>query len=182
MKRILPAAVRAWSVRQQRRFRLQWPRRGSVDFGDFRRLEPISPIFGMDRGLPIDRYYIEYFLEAHAEDIRGSVLELGDSFYTEKFGRDAVEKIDVLHYVEGNAAATLVADLTKADHIPSKSFDCIVFTQSFQMIYDFKAALRTLHRILVPGGVLLFTSHGISKIARRLGRDDWGEYRDAERR
>jgi hypothetical protein len=39
-----------------------------------------------------------------------------------------------------------------------------------------RAALRTLHRILKPGGVLLLTSHGISKIGRRLGRDAWGEY------
>jgi hypothetical protein len=44
------------------------------------------------------------------------------------------------------------------------------------MIYDVNAALRTLHRILKPGGVLLLTSHGISKIGRRIGRDDWGEY------
>ena len=29
---------------------------------------------------------------------------------------------------------------------------------------------------LKPGGVLLLTSHGISKIGRRLGRDGWGEY------
>ncbi|HYQ72817.1 MAG TPA: methyltransferase domain-containing protein [Gammaproteobacteria bacterium] len=69
-----------------------------------------------------------------------------------------------------------MGDLTSADHIPSDAFDCIIFTQSLQMIYDMKAALHTLHRILKPGGILLLTSHGISKIGRRLGRDDWGEY------
>jgi ubiquinone/menaquinone biosynthesis C-methylase UbiE len=44
------------------------------------------------------------------------------------------------------------------------------------MIYDMRAALKHLYRILKPGGVLLLTSHGISKIGRRLGRDAWGEY------
>ena len=70
----------------------------------------------------------------------------------------------------------MVGNLTSADHIPSCIFDCIIFVQTLQMIYDANAALRTLHRILKPGGVMLLTSHGISKIGRRLGRDDWGEY------
>ena len=175
-KALFPARLRAWVVRLQRRYRLQWPRTHSVDFGDFRRVTPISPIFGLDRGQPVDRYYVERFLEAHAQDMRGRCLELGDAYYLEKFGGDRTEQIDVLHVTEGNPAATLVADLTDADHIASDLFDCIVFTQSLQMIYDCKAALETLHRILKPGGVLLLTSHGISKIGRRLGRDDWGEY------
>ena len=44
------------------------------------------------------------------------------------------------------------------------------------MIYDFRAALTTLRRILKPGGTLLLTTAGIAKVGRRLGRDDWGEY------
>jgi len=159
-----------------RRYRLQWPRTGSVNFGDLGRVTPVSSIFGIDRGQPVDRYYIERFLESHAADIRGRCLEMGDAFYINKFGGEGVTRIDVLHVAEGNPEATIVGDLTSADHIPSDSFDCIIFTQSLQMIYDMKAALRTLHRILKPGGVLLLTSHGISKIGRRLGRDDWGEY------
>lgn len=175
-KRLLSPEARSWVVRQQRRHRLQWPRRGGVDFGHFYRTRPISPIFGLDRGQPVDRYYIERFLEENASDIRGRALELGDATYIEKFGGDRVDRIDVLHVVEGNPQATIVADLTRADHVPSDLFDCVIFTQSLQMIFDMRAALRTLHRILKPGGVLLLTSHGISKIARRLGRDDWGEY------
>ena len=175
-KRVLPPGYRNWVVQQQRRFRLQSPRAGSVDFGGLRRVTPISPIFGLDRGLPIDRYYIEKFLEANTADIQGRALELGDSTYIKKFGSNRVNRVDVLHAVEGNPMATIVGDLTCADHISSNTFDCIIFTQSLQMIYDLKAALRQLFRILKPGGVLLLTSHGISKIGRRLGRDDWGEY------
>jgi SAM-dependent methyltransferase len=155
---------------------MQNPRMHAVDFGGLRRTTPISNVFGFDRGLPIDRYYIEKFLASHSADIKGHVLELGDGFYTNKFGQDKVTQKDVLHFVEGNPEATIIADLTDADNIPSDIFDCIIFTQSLQMIYDFRAALKTLHRILKPGGVLLCTTHGISKIARRLGKDDWGEY------
>lgn len=146
-----------------------------MKFGDLRRLTPVSPIFGIERGQPIDRYYIEKFLAAHSEMIRGRALELGDATYIKRFG-SGVTKIDVLHVVAGNPEATIVADLTQAPHVPSNAFDCIIFTQALQMIYEAKKAMETLYRILAPGGVILLTTHGTSKIARRLGRDDWGEY------
>lgn len=136
---------------------------------------PISPIFAIDRGLPIERYYVEKLLNANRDDIQGRCLELGDDFYLRKFGGDRVVKADVLSVVE-SAGATIVADLTCADHIPTDTFDCIVFTPVLQMIYHMDKALEHLFRILKPGGVLLMTSHGISKVGRRLGRDHWGEY------
>jgi SAM-dependent methyltransferase len=175
-KACVPAGARAWVVRQQRRHNLHWTRVGKVQFGDFGRTTPVSPIFGIDRGFPIDRYYIEKFLDRHRRDVRGRCLEMGDAFYINKFGDGRVTQIDVMHVKEGNPAATIVADLTAADHVPSETFDCIIFTQSLQMIYDMPAALRHMHRMLKKGGVLLLTSHGISKFGRRLGRDGWGEY------
>lgn len=174
-KRFLPPGLRNFVVRMQKRFRLQWPPRGAVRFGSFRRTTPISPIFALDRGFPIERYYIERFLASHADDICGRALEMGDDFYLNRFGEGRITRTDVLSVVE-NEHATIVGDLPTADHIPGDAFDCIVFTQTLQMIYDLKAALRQLHRILKPGGVLLLTSHGTSKIGRHLGRDDWGEY------
>ena len=174
-RKILPRETRAAVVDAQRKYGLQWPRTGHVRFGDLRRLTPISRIFGMDRGRPIDRYYIEKFLETNAADIMGRAMELGDATYIKRFGQ-GVTQVDVLHVVAGNPEATIIADLTDAGHIPSNAFDCIVFTQALQMIYDMKAAMATLYRILKPGGVVLMTTHGTSKIARRLGRDDWGEY------
>ena len=141
-----------------------------------RRLHPISRISGFDRGVPIDRYYIERFLAAHAADISGRVLEFGDDRYTLQFGGGRVTQCDVLEYAEGNSKATIVADLAAADQISSDTFDCIICTQTLQMIFDVRAAVFHLHRILRPGGVLLATTHGTAKICRRLGRDDWGEY------
>ncbi len=141
-----------------------------------RRLQPISRKSGFDRGLPIDRYYIERFLAAHAVDIAGRVLEFAADDYTVKFGGGRVTQGDVLEVVEGNRKATIVADLTNADQISSDTFDCIICTQTLQMIFDLRAAVVHLHRILRPGGVLLATTHGTAKIGRRIGRDAWGEY------
>jgi SAM-dependent methyltransferase len=149
------------------------PAKGEVQFGDFRRLTPFSREFGYDRGLPIDRYYIESFLAHHADDITGRVLEIGDDSYTRRFGGERVSIRDVLHVTEGNPAATIVADLAHADHIPSNSFDCIILTQTLHLVYDVNAALRTLQRILKPGGVLLTTFPGISQISIDEWSDCW---------
>ena len=173
---ILPLEFRHWLRAQQRRYRLQRKPTGTVNLGDLGQLRPISRIFGIDRGLAIDRYYIDQFLSAHDRDIRKHVLEIGDNVYTRKFGSNQVTRSDVLNIVPGDHRTTIVADLTCADNLTSDLFDCIIFTQTLQMIYDFRSALYHLHRILKPGGVLLVTTHGISKIGRREGIDQWGEY------
>src|SRR5215204_3436079 len=136
---------------------------GGLRFGDFRRLEPISREFGLDRGRPIDRYYIENFLARHAEDIGGRVLEIKDSALTRKYGGGRVTVSDVLDVDESNRRATIVADLTRAEDVPSNIFDCIICTQTLHFIYDLGSAVRTLQRILKPGGTLLATFPGIGQ-------------------
>ena len=143
-----------------------WPPIGLVRFGNLRRLEPFGRNYGYDRGRPIDRYYVEHFLAAHAADVRGRVLEIGDDSYTRMFGGDQVTAVDVLDVSEGNPGATIVADLTSAPHIPDNRFDCIIIAETLQLIYDIPAALRTLDRILKPGGVLLATFPGMSQFTR----------------
>jgi SAM-dependent methyltransferase len=170
--RALRAALPA-RIRRLGRARTDAPPVGHVDFGHLRRLAPISRQFGFDRGLPIDRYYIERFLGHHAADIRGRVLEIGDDAYTRRFGGDRVTRRDVLHVEEGNPLATFVADLTAADQIPSDLFDCIILTQTLHLIYDIRAAVRTLHRLLQPGGVLLLTVPGISQLSTDRWAGSW---------
>jgi SAM-dependent methyltransferase len=83
---------------------------------------------------------------------------------TVRFGGERVTQSDVLHVVEGNPKATIVGDLSAADHIPSCSFDCVIFPQILHLIYESRAALATIHRILRPGGALLLTAPGITPI------------------
>ena len=141
------------------------------NWGDLRRTTPVSREFGYNRGQPIDRYYIENFLGNYAADVQGRVLEIGDTAYTRQFGAARVVHSDVLHVAEGNPAATIVGSLTDADHIGSNLFDCIILTQTLHLIYDVQAALRTVDRILKPGGVVLATCPGISQISN----DQWAE-------
>jgi hypothetical protein len=144
-------------------------------WGSFRRLQPFSNVFGYDRGAQsIARYYIDSFIHENALCIKGNVLEIGDDTYTVKYGTELV-KSDVLHVVAGNSKATIVADLTSADHLPSDQYDCILLPQTLPFIYDFRAALFHAHRMLKPGGFMLVTLSGISQISR-YDMEKWGDY------
>ena len=135
---VLPGRLRERLLRGRERV----PAVGRVRLGDLRRLTPISQCFGFDRGLPVDRYYIERFLARHASEIVGRVLEIGDDAYTRKFGGSRVSRSDVLHVHHGNPRATFVGDLTDPDVLPEAAFDCIVLTQTLQLIYDVRARDR----------------------------------------
>lgn len=152
-----------------------WPPVGWVRFGQLRRLKPVTTDYGNSRGLEIDRYYIEKFLSDHAADIHGHVLEIKHNTYTLKYGGDRVTRSDVLHKVQGNPHATIVADLSNGDHLPSDTFDTIIFTQTLQFIYDIHSTVATLYRILRPGGILLATMSGMAQISRE-DFEMWGEY------
>ena len=69
----------------------------------------MSGDWGYDRGLPIDRYYIEQFLSAHTKDIYGHVLEFTDDSSTQKFGGARVTERDVMNVIEGMWKTTIVA-------------------------------------------------------------------------
>ena len=157
------------------------PPRGFVNFGNVRRTEPISQHFGFDRGLGIDRYYIERFLAQHAADMKGHVLEIGDDQYSRKFGgwntdnNSPIQTVDILHVTGENPNTTIVADLTDGHGLEDESFDCIICVQTLQFIYATRAGIATLWRILRPGGTLLVTASGISQLSR-FDVDRWGEY------
>ena len=148
------------------------PPQKTIDFGSLRRLTPISREFGYDRGNPIDRYYIELFLASNTKHILGRVLEIGDDSYTKKYGGVNVTIRDVFNVSDSIPGTTIVGDLSCAAHIPSETFDCMILTQTLHIIYDFRAALQTIYRILRPGGVVLATFPGISQISI----DQWSNY------
>ncbi|NJC88101.1 MAG: class I SAM-dependent methyltransferase [Desulfuromonas sp.] len=146
-----------------------------VDFGSLTTAVPVSRVFGLDRGTPINRYYIDRFLAANAELIRGRVLEVGGCDYSRRFGGDRVERCEVLHVAADNPAATIVGDLTDPATLPAAAMDCFICTQTFDCIFDLQKAVQGAHHLLKPGGVLLATMSGIGQVSR-YDMDRWGEY------
>jgi SAM-dependent methyltransferase len=162
-RRFVPAGARR-RLRPARQAIVDWRRSRPPKLGDLRRVTPIDANWGFERGTPIDRVYVERFVASHASDIRGRVLEIAAPDYTSRFGT-AVETVDILMATEGNPQATIVADLANAPQIEDARFDCAIVTQTLQFVYDVRAALATLHRILAPSGVLLATVPGLTKIS-----------------
>lgn len=172
LKRVLPDRMLKW-LHASGWYKRYVPAPGKVQAGDFNRVTPFSVDFGFDRGGAIDRFYIEDFLHQNRLLVKGKVLEIGDNAYTVKYGGERVLQSDILHVDNSNKQATYIGDITNVPQIPSDEFDCIIFTQTLHLIYDFKSALKTCYRILKPGGCLLLTVPGISHIDKGEWRDYW---------
>jgi SAM-dependent methyltransferase len=137
------------------------------------RTAPLSQTWGSDRGKPIDRYYIEQVLAENRNAIRGNVIEVKHSTYSERFGSD-VRSQSILDVDPLNEHATIVTDLTQAHSVPANSFDCFILTQTLQYDYDVRPAIAHAHRILRPGGVLLCTLPSVSRMEPgSLGAEFW---------
>jgi glycosyltransferase involved in cell wall biosynthesis/SAM-dependent methyltransferase len=168
-RRVLPLPAHDW-LRRRWRGAAYIPQLGRVRFGDLRRTAPVTCTWGEGRGVPIDRYYIEHFLARHATDIRGSVLEVGEDRYTLRFGLPNVTSSDVLNPTAGDPRTTIVADLSRPEQFPAERFDCVIVTQTLQLIDDLRSAICAIHRMLRAGGVVLASLPGISQTHHA----DWG--------
>ena len=151
-----------------------------TDWSVLRRLRPYRPDFGRRRGGCIDRYYIEKFLASYSESIKGFVAEIGSDEYTKQFGGGTVVHSDILDINKRNDRRTVTIDLANTSTASENSYDCILCTQTLFLIPDYQAAIRTLQKMLKPGGVSLVTVPGISPIVRGNllagAGDDWWRF------
>ncbi len=148
---------------------------GSVNWGDLRSFEPVDRHSGFRRGRPVDRFYIEEFLERWRGDVRGTVLETGHAEYSRVFGGQKVTRSEVVHAFSNNPKASIVGDLSDEHLLTPGSFDCILLTQTLQYIPSPSAALRACHAALRPGGVLLVTAPALAPLSA-VDRQSTGEF------
>jgi len=130
----------------------------------FRKKEPLSDLYGLDRGQAIDRYYIENFLKNNQNLIQGECLEILNNEYTKKYGQNKVIKSDILDIDQNNKKANIHGDLKNLNNILDNIYDCIILTQVLQFIDDYEKAISECRRILKKDGVLLTTVPSISRI------------------
>ncbi len=135
--------------------------------------EPISRLFGDDRGQSIDRYWIESYLSRHSTRGPGRAIEVGGTEYVRRFF-PAMSP----HHLEVESDGTadcVVCNLEVGDAAIAASFDVLIATQVFNFIYETRAALRNAAALLKPGGVMLGSVGGVTQISR-YDADRWGHY------
>lgn len=140
------------AVRASRHWRA-WPLVRNLRAMQFRRLAPLGK--GRSGGLSIARYYWADFLEQHRADIRGRGLEIEETVTLRDFGGDTITQADALDLSAHSPEVRVVADLSRADHVPGDQYDCFLIPFSTAVIYDIEAALYHAMRLLKPDGVLL---------------------------
>jgi SAM-dependent methyltransferase len=138
-------------------------------FGDLHRVVPVSE-WGEENGTPVDRWYIERFLEERSECIHGRALEVKGDLYASRFGASSVDVVDI---DPANPNATIAGDLCKPGTLPREAFDVAVVTQTLQFLADPAEALRRLVDSLRPGGTLLLTVPTLSRVSDPSDRWRW---------
>lgn len=161
--------------------------------------KPIGRWFGFERGTPIDRYYINKFLEKNRQDIKGNVAEISERTYTQYFSSGTVNKSYVLNpshppknfdpflkygcnnfqkiknkFTPPTTIEINNADLTTGKNLPH-DIDCFICTQTLMCIFDLNKAIINSLKMIKSGGVILVTVSGISKISR-YDFNRWGYY------
>jgi hypothetical protein len=147
-------------------------------FGDLPR-EPLSDEYGLDRGTPVDRRYIEGFLRARRGVIHGAVLEVQDDTYTRRLGEDRVSQSTVVDIDVTNPKATLIADLEMAGALPPDAYDCIILTQTLHLLRRPSACVANCFAALRPGGVLLATAPSVSRVSPTYPDGDFWRFTPA---
>ena len=151
LEKVLPPTARAWLAVRLRGDELA-PPPGWIDFGAFRRTTPINRRFGKARGTPCDRYYVERFLEAHADDVRGRVLEIGREGYARRLAAGRAAAVDDVYPGPAHGA------------VPTGPYDCVILTRGFSSPAELETTVAATARALVPGGVLLAALPGVSQL------------------
>lgn len=140
-------------------------------------MEPLSDDHGFDRGTPLDRRYIETFLEQRQDVLHGAVLEVGDDRYTRRFG--APSQTTVVDVDRTNPDATLIADLCDPDSLPAAAFDCIVLAETLHLLSTPAACIANCQRALVTGGSLLLTVPALKRLSPTRPESDYWRFAPA---
>ncbi|MFE0258268.1 class I SAM-dependent methyltransferase [Streptomyces sp. NPDC059010] len=125
---------------------------GGIDWGQLRRLIPICPAFGMSRGTPIDRHYLNQFIAEIHDFVQGDVVEIGglDS-NGGAYGFTRASKYRGLDIREA-PGVSLVGDAADPGIIPADSLDTIIAFNVLEHTARPWQVVDNMRQWLRPGG------------------------------
>jgi hypothetical protein len=153
---------------------------GLPRWGNLRRTTPFSATYGFERGLPIDRYYLHRFLDAHREAITGRVLEVQNNSYTAQFGHHVMSS-DTFDIVPDFQPTYLCDFAHCGDILGDESYDCLLLPNCLPHFRELDTCLAQAIRIVRRGGTILASAGGLLPLTGdvpdywRLSPDGWRE-------
>lgn len=128
------------------------PTKDSLDWGNLRRTNPICQAFGFLRGEPIDRYYLNQFVEKIRPEIVGNIMEIGAIANA----KAAYQLSDNASYcvlnIEKWSEEDIVGDAHDISIIKPETFDTILLFNVLEHCYAPWIVIENIHTWLKPGG------------------------------
>jgi len=134
-------------------------------------VHPLDRHYGMGRGVPIARYYINRYVEGIAGRIRGTVLEFGEPTYSA-----ALDCTTETISIDESEKPTLLADICDpaVKRLRGGAYDFIICTSVLHLVIDPRTAVDHMHDLLKPGGTLLVAEKAVSIVDPWLtAADKW---------
>lgn len=148
------------------------PPAGELNWGDLRRLVPVCARFGFSRGTPIDRYYLDKFIDKARPLVHGEVVEIG--------GRNSNRETYAFEHAKryrgfdifASPDNSLVGDAHDPKALPEAELDTLIAFNVLEHCPKPWLVIENMHRWLVPGGIALVMVPSAQRL-HRMPEDYW---------
>jgi SAM-dependent methyltransferase len=128
------------------------PAKGTIDWGDLSRKYPICQAFGLTRGTPVDRYYLNQFIREIRPQIKGDILEIGGTPKDKDFYQIESDQSYKIVNIEPGPGVDIVGDVHDPSIIEPESIDSLIIFNVLEHCYAPWLAVENIYRWLKIGG------------------------------
>jgi len=150
---------------------------GAIDFGDFKRPIPFCPHFGHLRGTPVDRYYLDKFIETIHNDVKGVTLEIAGN----KADRERYKLNNVTSFLTMNLEgmeSDIVGDAHDPKAVDEASLDSVILFNVLEHCWKPWVVVDNIYNWLRPRGQVFCMVPNAQRVHREP-QDCWRIFPDA---
>lgn len=150
---------------------------GDIDFGDLKRKLPFCPRFGHFRGTPIDRYYLDRFIDEIRSEVKGATLEIGGN----RNNRDLYKFTNTTSYLAMDLAGEgldIAGDAHDPGVVEEASLDTVVLFNVLEHCERPWVVVDNIYNWLKPGGHVFCMVPNAQRV-HRVPQDYWRILPDA---
>ncbi|TRU96281.1 MAG: methyltransferase domain-containing protein [Microcystis wesenbergii Mw_QC_S_20081001_S30D] len=150
----------------------------SLNWGDLKKSVPICHVFGLTRGKPVDRYYLNKFIQEIKPQIVGKILEIGGTSKDKDFyGINLGSSYQIMN-IEPGLGIDIVGDAHDGSIIKPESFDSIITFNVLEHCYAPWQVVENIYTWLKPGGKCFVMVPSAQRL-HAIPRDYWRPLPDA---